>query len=460
MADVGVLAAAPASSPASSSHTHPSSTSSRLPSSSTHSSAAESYTDGDRSTLRAGARDSPIPRRSPDDRVSIHSLRIQSRADSRASQSTTFPAFTSSLDYTAVRDFAYAADDPYHYGIPTAIPSSGATTPASEFYGGRRLSDPAEALRSGARFFSAGQWGGDGVIFDDPSSDVAPLPSTSFGDSDAAYAYSSGPVGGMNDDADGRKSKHRKSKSYADISDFDRGWRKDHRRSKDVDFNRFSGSAGASNPYDPAGREGLRLSRGFAVDSTGSRRDSHFARSLQTNGHNHFLHPGTADPDTRMPLDDEELSLLSGAEAAAAATAPPQRASMGPEDESVRGQALALYDFTPENPNELRLREGQTVMVAYRNGHGWLVAEDPATREQGLVPEEYVRLVRDIEGWDEVRGEFFGDTEELTEGGEESGGVEIEEDETEEFTGDVTGSSTAEDASMGHSATKSTNAVS
>ncbi|KAF1818626.1 uncharacterized protein K489DRAFT_294878, partial [Dissoconium aciculare CBS 342.82] len=98
--------------------------------------------------------------------------------------------------------------------------------------------------------------------------------------------------------------------------------------------------------------------------------------------------------------DDEEINLHSS-------TTNPSfshnlyqhhRASMHPEDESVRGQALALYDFEPENPNELRLREGQTVNVAYRNGHGWLVAEDPTSGEQGLVPEEYVRLVREIEG--------------------------------------------------------------
>ncbi|KAF2720872.1 hypothetical protein K431DRAFT_205058, partial [Polychaeton citri CBS 116435] len=56
--------------------------------------------------------------------------------------------------------------------------------------------------------------------------------------------------------------------------------------------------------------------------------------------------------------------------------------------------SIALYDFEPENANELRLREGQEIMVSYRHGQGWLVAEDPTTGEQGLVPEEYVRLVR------------------------------------------------------------------
>lgn len=110
-----------------------------------------------------------------------------------------------------------------------------------------------------------------------------------------------------------------------------------------------------------------------------------------------------------MPLDDEVVNLHSSTSNPLFANAlyEHHRGSMHPEDESVRGQALALYDFEPENPNELRLREGQTVNVAYRNGHGWLVAEDPTSGEQGLVPEEYVRLVREIEGWDAERGGFI-----------------------------------------------------
>lgn len=67
-------------------------------------------------------------------------------------------------------------------------------------------------------------------------------------------------------------------------------------------------------------------------------------------------------------------------------------------DEEFHGKAVALYDFERENENELPLVEGQTIWVSYRHGQGWLVAEDPKTQESGLVPEEYVRLLRDIEG--------------------------------------------------------------
>jgi hypothetical protein len=226
---------------------------------------------------------------------------------------------------------------------------------------------------------------------------MEPLPSTSFGDTHGE------------DNATRRKGKHRKSKSYADISDFERGRRREsggHRRSKDPDFYRYS-----SGQYDPAGRQGLRHSRGFAadamqLDSNGHRRDSHLARHAN-NTNSTFTTSSSADPDTRMPLDDEVLNSSTSNPLFSNALYEHHRASMHPEDESVRGQALALYDFEPENPNELRLREGQTVNVAYRNGHGWLVAEDPTSGEQGLVPEEYVRLVREIEGWDAERGGFI-----------------------------------------------------
>lgn len=67
-------------------------------------------------------------------------------------------------------------------------------------------------------------------------------------------------------------------------------------------------------------------------------------------------------------------------------------------DEEFHGKAVALFDFARENENELPLVEGQIIWVSYRHGQGWLVAEDPKTQESGLVPEEYVRLLRDIEG--------------------------------------------------------------
>lgn len=67
-------------------------------------------------------------------------------------------------------------------------------------------------------------------------------------------------------------------------------------------------------------------------------------------------------------------------------------------DEEMHGKAVALFNFVSESENELSLVEGQVIWVSYRQAEGWLVAEDPKTQERGLVPEEYVRLLRDIRG--------------------------------------------------------------
>lgn len=68
-----------------------------------------------------------------------------------------------------------------------------------------------------------------------------------------------------------------------------------------------------------------------------------------------------------------------------------------PED-GYPGKAIALFDFHRENDNELPFVEGQVLWVSYKHGEGWLVAQDPKSGESGLVPEEYVRMLREIEG--------------------------------------------------------------
>ena len=79
-------------------------------------------------------------------------------------------------------------------------------------------------------------------------------------------------------------------------------------------------------------------------------------------------------------------------------------------DEEMHGKAVALFDFAKENENELPLVEGQVLWVSYRHGQGWLVAQDPKSGESGLVPEEYVRLVRDIQGGlNGLNGQYMSD---------------------------------------------------
>lgn len=60
--------------------------------------------------------------------------------------------------------------------------------------------------------------------------------------------------------------------------------------------------------------------------------------------------------------------------------------------DEINRRAVALFDFEPENDNEVALSEGQVIWISYRHGQGWLVAEDPELGENGLVPEEYVEI--------------------------------------------------------------------
>ncbi|PSK35681.1 hypothetical protein C7M61_004470 [Candidozyma pseudohaemuli] len=64
--------------------------------------------------------------------------------------------------------------------------------------------------------------------------------------------------------------------------------------------------------------------------------------------------------------------------------------TLGPEE--INCKAVALFDFEPENDNEVALRVGQVIWISYRHGQGWLVAEDPDLGENGLVPEGYVEI--------------------------------------------------------------------
>lgn len=73
-------------------------------------------------------------------------------------------------------------------------------------------------------------------------------------------------------------------------------------------------------------------------------------------------------------------------------------------DEEMHGKAVALFDFTRENENELPLVEGQVVWVSYRHGMGWLVAEDPKTGRRIPSVRRKLRLsVHGFEPWKRKR---------------------------------------------------------
>lgn len=75
--------------------------------------------------------------------------------------------------------------------------------------------------------------------------------------------------------------------------------------------------------------------------------------------------------------------------------------------DEINRHAVALFDFAPENDNEVALTEGQAIWISYRHGQGWLVAEDPETGENGLVPEEYVEIHYEEEVFDDMPKPFL-----------------------------------------------------
>lgn len=145
---------------------------------------------------------------------------------------------------------------------------------------------------------------------------------------------------------------------------------------------RANGPGGELVTYPPdPDRQSLLAPNTYTVPG---QRDSHFATTLTNRSYVQEPPEDSDDETTDVPYQsrfskDYQFTIAS-------------------PDEEMHGKAVALFDFERENENELPLSEGQVIWVSYRHGQGWLVAEDPKTRESGLVPEEYVRLVRDIEG--------------------------------------------------------------
>ena len=142
-------------------------------------------------------------------------------------------------------------------------------------------------------------------------------------------------------------------------------------------------------------------------------RDSHFATILADRTY------------AQGDLEDSECESLGVPDLDESRYSRDYQFTIASPDEEMHGKAVALFDFARENENELPLTEGQVIWVSYRHGQGWLVAEDPKTGDAGLVPEEYVRLLRDIEGgWSSLSGEAPAPGEESGEASPESPFVE------------------------------------
>jgi hypothetical protein len=100
-------------------------------------------------------------------------------------------------------------------------------------------------------------------------------------------------------------------------------------------------------------------------------------------------------PDNQLEQGPGTSSLAGERKVESPAT--PNLVPSIPDDE-MNGKAIALFDFEVEHENELPLEEGQVITVLSRHGRGWLIADDPRTGNAGLIPEEYVRLIKHIPG--------------------------------------------------------------
>ena len=306
------------------------------------------------------------------DRLSTYSnLSVGSQNRSRPG-SHVFPVFHSSLSYALVRDFAYPSIHPLHYG-PLPPHASGISTPASEY---RRLSDPPAPWDS-----SRGQWSTTPWTTDN-SYGTQQLPAMSFGD---------GPPYSEDEDLHSpvvTAPHHRKNKSTGALLN----GRKAKVSDEATDYFGGAGDRGAFVGMNADGSETYYVNDEDAVDDgpggelvtypVNESRYSHMPPGS-------YGHHGD-QMDAGFDSDDD----IAGVDRYSR----DYQFAVGCPDEEMHGKAVALFDFTREHENELPLVEGQVIYVSYRHGQGWLVAEDPKTGESGLVPEEFVRLLRDIEG--------------------------------------------------------------
>lgn len=314
---------------------------------------------------------------------SVTSMPFHSRPASHA-----FPMFPSSLPYALVRDFAYPAAHPMHYGpLPEASqPSSGMTTPASE---SRRLSDPASW--EGSLSWDTNAWAslskvdhlapiylGDGPPWSEDEDLASPVVSSRHRKhKSSGAAFASGRRRSSRDQGDSRVMR---SENYDQERGYYVGTSGDGSERYYVNQGEeANGPGGEYVTYPPTQARHSTTSYGVA--------ELQPRQYAEPNGRYHAESDDSSD-DGSPGYDQEDQSRYSR----------DYQFTITSPDEEMHGKAVALFDFERENENELPLVEGQIVWVSYRHGQGWLVAEDPKTQESGLVPEEYVRLLRDIEG--------------------------------------------------------------
>ena len=378
-----------------------------------------------------------LPRHSPLAKNRVSTLSSHSSAPQPRPPSHALPVYEPAVQDTIVRDFAYSTLHPLHYG-PASEPSgpgSIASTPVSESQ--RRLSDPSRASW-GAMLggWSAGPWGGDGSVNDHqpplymhkdgpPFNEDDDLQSPVVSSRHKRHKTTIGAFGGGHGRGPGRggggtAANNDEQRMYSQYFDRERGYYAGTKEdgSKTYYVNEADAAAGGpGGEYVTYPPEGGRHSLFAGPYDRRSQRDSHFAITLPnrsyvdhqttTTGERHENSSDEPSDSISSPGgDDDDDHRGDHTDRGDTTTARYSRGYQFPitsPDEEMHGKAIALFDFARENENELPLVEGQVIWVTYRHGQGWLVAEDLHTRESGLVPEEYVRLLRDIRGeWDDV----------------------------------------------------------
>lgn len=302
------------------------------------------------------------PSPSAKDRLSTYSnVSFTSQSRSRPG-SHVFPIFHSSLPYALVRDFAYPPIHPLHYGPPPH--ASGVSTPASEY---RRLSDPPTSWDTSKGPWATGPWSTESNL----GQGQQQLPAMSFGD---------GPPYSEDEDLHSpvvTTSRQRKRSTGIDLDNDEQ----------------VSGSGLDRGTYVGRNADGSDIYYVSNSDSIEDGPGGEYVTYPASQGR-HSYHAGVQQqgyvPEPGVVPQDESIAVNRYSN--------DYQFAVGCPDEEMHGKAVALFDFTREHENELPLTEGQVIYVSYRHGQGWLVAEDPKTGENGLVPEEFVRLLRDIEG--------------------------------------------------------------
>ncbi|EFW99247.1 sh3 domain containing protein [Grosmannia clavigera kw1407] len=335
-----------------------------------------------------------------------------------------FPLYPSSLPYASVRDFAYPPVHPLHYGPPPE-PSRPASivSPSFDTQSQRRLSDPPFSWETKTSW-DTDSWENGSY---NRAIDLPPI------------YLADGPPWSEDEDLQSPvvSSRHRKHKSAS--SAYAPSRRRSARVMESIDAEEsFSGSVGVAADIAAAAGTGggdngngagdatnllnpnnLDHERGYFAGTSGDGSERYYVNQggeANGPGGEYVTYPAgqTRQSAHQYQLASQQPRNYGGYHPESDASSPVSSPDFREDDQSrysrdyqftitspdeeMHGKAVALFDFSRENENELPLVEGQIIWVSYRHGQGWLVAMDPKTQESGLVPEEYVRLLRDIEG--------------------------------------------------------------